>query len=109
MVQEMQIPITLLYLRQQIQLGVFDGALQTTEELIFNIRNEQKRMTELIEQITKDVLQITREQEFEKMLTRYEERRKQEDKQFREIKQLITYTIQEYNDQELTSKWSIIV
>ncbi|MXQ54970.1 hypothetical protein [Shimazuella alba] len=102
--QEMQISIMQMYFRQQIQRKVFDGALQTTEELIFSINNEKIKMKQLIERIVKDVLQIAKENEFEAMLVRYEKRMEQEKRQFDEISNLITHTISEYHKEMFAQK-----
>lgn len=102
--QEMQITIVQLYFRQQIQRKVFDGALHTIEELIFAITNEKVRMNRLIERILKNVLEIARENEFEGMMERYETRLLQENQQFTEINELISYTIDQYHNQEMTEK-----
>ena len=57
---ELQISIAQLYLRQQIQKGVFDGALRTVEELALAVRAEKERIQRLEQRIIQDVLQVAR-------------------------------------------------
>jgi hypothetical protein len=73
MYNELQVSITQLYLRQQIQKGVFDGALRSVEELALAVRNEKQKVRELEERIIRDVLQVAREKEIEAQLRRIDE------------------------------------
>ena len=73
MYNELQVSITQLYLRQQIQKGVFDGALRSVEELALAVKNEKQKIFLLQENIIRDVLQVAREKELEKQMERINE------------------------------------
>jgi hypothetical protein len=102
--QEMQITIMQLYFRQQIQRKVFDGAIQTVEEIIFTIQNRYNQMADILKRISKDVLQIARENEFERMMDSYERTLNYEKEVFGQLKELINYTLEEYYKGEWTKK-----
>jgi hypothetical protein len=96
MFQEMQITIMQMYFRQQIDRGVFDGAIRTVNEIIFVLRNRHNEMKQLIKAISKDVLKVAREKEYEKTIHRYEETLTNEKKAFIKLKEMVDYTLEEY-------------
>lgn len=104
MYNELQVSITQLYLRQQIQKGVFDGALRSVEELDLAVRNEREKIRKLEEKIIQDVMQVAREKEVEKQMDRINEQLMREKKVFSELEELIDHTMQEYRSGELTEK-----
>jgi|LFRM01.2.fsa_nt_gb formate dehydrogenase maturation protein FdhE len=104
MYNELQVSITQLYLRQQIQKGVFDGALRSVEELALAVKNEKQRIFLLQENIIRDVLQVAREKELEKQMERINEQLSREKVVFRELKELIDYTMEEYYSGKLSEK-----
>lgn len=53
---EFRINVTQLYLKQQIEKGVFVGALQTVNELNLQVRQLRERLTGLVENIRQNVL-----------------------------------------------------
>ena len=65
---ELQISIAQLYLRQQIQKGVFDGALRSIDELDLAVRKRKQRIQQLERKIIKDVLYVAREDELKKQI-----------------------------------------
>jgi len=109
MYNELQVSITQLYLRQQIQKGVFDGALRSVEELSLAVRNEKNKIKKLEEKIIRDVLQVAREQELEKQMERINEQLDREKKVFTELEQLIDNTMQQLNTGSLTEKEEIAI
>ncbi|MDD3653749.1 MAG: hypothetical protein PHO01_06140 [Desulfotomaculaceae bacterium] len=109
MYNELQVSIAQLYLRQQIQKGVFDGALRSAEELSLAVRNEKNKIKKLEEKIIRDVLQVAREQELEKQIDRINEQLKREKKVFEELEDLIEYTMQQLNSGDLTEKEEIAI
>lgn len=109
MYNELQISITQLYLRQQIQKGVFDGALRSVEELSLAVKNEKSKIKKLEERIIRDVLQVAREQELEKQIDRINEQLNREKKVFKELEDLIDYTMEQLNTGALTEKEEIAI
>jgi len=101
---ELQVSITQLYLRQQIQKGVFDGALRSVEELALAVRSEKEKIRQLQEKIIRDVLQVAKEQQLEKQLERINEQLSREKAVFNELQELIDYTMDEYHAGRLTVK-----
>ncbi len=101
---ELQVTIAQLYLRQQIQKGVFDGALRAVEELALAVRNEKERLRQLEERIIRDVLQVAREQELEKQYKRIDEQLQREQQVFQELAVLIEDTIAEYHSSKVSAK-----
>ncbi len=101
---ELQISISQLYLRQQIQRGIFDGALRSVDELALAVKNEKARIRHLEEQIIRDVLNVTRESEFEKQIERVNDQLEREKRVFAELKELIEFTLDEYHTGKLTAR-----
>lgn len=106
MYNELQVSITQLYLRQQIQKGVFDGALRSVEELSLAVKNEKAKIRELEERIIRDVLQVAREKELEKQMQRVNEQLERERRVFKELEELIEQTMQEYHSGAIGEKES---
>jgi hypothetical protein len=104
MYNELQVSITQLYLRQQIQKGVFAGALRSVEELALAVKNEKLKIRQLQEKIIRDVLQVAREQELERQMERINEQLAREKVVFDELKELIDFTMEEYYAGKLSEK-----
>ncbi len=104
MYNELQVSISQLYLRQQIQKGVFDGALRSVEELALAVKNEKNKIKELEEKIIRDVLLVAREEELENQLQRINDQLERESRVFNELKELIEYTLKEYRSGGLGEK-----
>ena len=104
MYNELQVSITQLYLRQQIQKGVFDGALRSVEELFLAVKNEKNKIKKLEEKMIRDVLQVAREQELEKQIDRINEQLNREKKVFVELEELIDHTMGELYSGSITGK-----
>lgn len=104
MYNELQVSITQLYLRQQIQKGVFDGALRSVEELALAVRNEKRKVRELEERIIRDVLQVAREREIEAQLKRIDEQLQREQEVFKELAQLVNETLEDLRSGTITAK-----
>jgi hypothetical protein len=101
---ELQVTIAQLYLRQQIQKGVFEGALRAVEELALAVHSEKIMLRQLEERIIRDVLQVAREQELEKQHQRIDEQLQREHEVFHELAQLIEETLAEYQGKNLNKK-----
>lgn len=104
MYNELQVSITQLYLRQQIQKGVFDGALRSVEELALAVQNEKVKIRQLEEKIIRDVLQVARENEVQKQMERINDQLEREKRVFQELKELIRNTSREYQVGQLSEK-----
>lgn len=102
--RELQVTIAQLYLRQQIQKGVFQGALRTVEELALAVRNEKERLRQLEERIIRDVLQVAREKELEKQFQRIDDQLQREQEVFQELAGLIESTMARYYEHAITPK-----
>lgn len=109
MYNELQVSITQLYLRQQIQKGVFDGALRSVEELSLAVKNEKARIRQLADKIMRDVRQVAREQELEKQMERVNQQLEREKKVFDELKELIEYTMEEFHSGTITDKEELAI
>lgn len=101
MYNELQVSISQLYLRAQIQKGVFDGALHSVAELALAVQNERKKIKELEERIIRDVLQVAREKELEDRLKQINYQMLREKEVFHELQELIDFTMKEYRDGQL--------
>ncbi|MBM7558092.1 hypothetical protein [Halanaerobacter jeridensis] len=95
---ELQVSITQLYLKQQIQKGVFDGALDSVEELKLAVKNEKKRLQELREKIIRDVLQVAKEGSYQQELDRINDQLDRESETFEELMELVKETIDKYQE-----------
>lgn len=104
MYNELQVSITQLYLRQQIQKGVFDGALRSVEELALAVRSEKQKVRQLEERIIRDVLQVARERELEVQLRRIDEQLQREQQVFKELAQLVGETLEDLRSGGITPK-----
>ena len=98
MYNELQVSISQLYLKQQIQKGVFDGALRSVRELKLAVKNEQERLKKLREQIIRDVLQVTREGAYRKELDRINDQLNREQETFQELMKLVEDTLEHYHE-----------
>ncbi len=95
---ELQVSISQLYLKQQIQKGVFDGALRTVKELELAVRNEKERLRSLREKIIRDVLQVAREGDYREELDRINDQLDREQDTFQELMKLVTNTLADYEN-----------
>lgn len=85
---EFRINITQLYLRQQIERGVFVGALQTVNELNLQVRQLRERMEGLLERIRQNVFGV----DFNELKVLFEKIREQfqaERREFTTIKHIL--------------------
>ncbi len=98
MYSELQVSISQLYLKQQIQKGVFDGALRSIKELKLAVKNEKQRLKKLREKIIRDVLQVAREGAYREELKRINQQLKREQDTFEELMQLVVETLDKYSN-----------
>lgn len=85
---EFRLNVTQLYLRQQIEKGVFVGALQTVNELNLQVRQLRERIERILEGIRQNVLGIDF-QELKNLLERIQEQFKAERKEFTNIRHIL--------------------
>lgn len=100
MLNEIKVSIKTLYIRQQIERGVWDDALAGVQELRALVRDEADRITELAEKIRKDVLSVHRRNELQALLQRINEQIKRERREFTELRALVTQVKEEHDDEE---------
>lgn len=85
---EFRINITQMYLKQQIEKGVFSGALQTVNELNLQVRQLRERLENLLLNIRQNVLGIDFE-ELKLLFTRIKEQFEAERREFHNIKRIL--------------------
>jgi hypothetical protein len=85
---EFRMNVTQLYLRQQIEKGVFVGALQTVNELSLQVRQLRERIENIMESIRQNVLGVEFE-ELKRLLERIQEQFNLERKEFSNIKHIL--------------------
>ncbi|MCM3737885.1 hypothetical protein M3215_19380 [Bacillus cytotoxicus] len=104
MFNELQISISQLYFKQQMEKGLFDGALRTVHELSLQIQSEKQKMIELQGKIIRDAIKVSKKKELEQQMQRVNEQTKRERKTFLELKQLVEDALNRYYNGELTKK-----
>jgi len=85
---EFRLNVTQLYLRQQIEKGVFVGALQTINELSLQVRQLRERIERIMEGIKQNVLGVNF-QELKNLLERIQEQFNVERKEFSNIRHIL--------------------
>lgn len=85
---EFRINVTQLYLKQQIEKGVFSGALQTVNELNLQVRQLRERLESLLLNIRQNVLAIDFE-DLKKLFASIKEQFERERREFRNIKRIL--------------------
>lgn len=85
---EFRINITQMYLKQQIEKGVFSGALQTVNELNLQVRQLRERLENLLLNIRQNVLGIDFE-ELKILFVRIKEQFESERREFHNIKRIL--------------------
>ncbi|WP_242313893.1 hypothetical protein [Bacillus cereus group sp. BfR-BA-01355] len=104
MFNELQISISQLYFKQQMEKGLFDGALRTVRELSLQIRSEKQKMIELQGKIIKDAIEVSKKKELELQMKRVNEQTVRERTTFLELKHLVEDALHRYYKGELTKK-----
>ncbi|AZN40407.1 hypothetical protein [Paenibacillus albus] len=108
MLGEIKVSISQLYLRQQIEKGVWDDASRTVKELRSLVIEEEESILKLAEKIQKDVLLVNQEQELKKQLERINDQIERERRDFKELQDLIRAIKNEHQDKmslkEITDK-----
>ena len=85
---EFRLNVTQLYLRQQIEKGVFVGALQTVNELGLQVRQLRERIESILEGIRQNVLGVKFE-DLKSLLERIQEQFNIERKEFSNIRHIL--------------------
>ncbi|GAE89321.1 hypothetical protein [Acetivibrio straminisolvens] len=85
---EFRINITQLYLKQQIEKGIFSGALQTVNELNLQVRQLREKLESLLLNIRQNVLGIDFE-DLKQLFSRIKEQFEIERREFGNIKRIL--------------------
>ncbi|HHV29135.1 hypothetical protein [Acetivibrio mesophilus] len=85
---EFRINITQMYLKQQIEKGVFSGALQTVNELNLQVRQLREKLESLLLNIRQNVLGIDFE-DLKQLFSRIKEQFEVERREFHNIKRIL--------------------
>lgn len=85
---EFRINVTQMYLKQQIEKGVFSGALQTVNELNLQVRQLRERLETLLLNIRQNVLGIDFE-DLKKLFEKIKEQFETERREFKNIKRIL--------------------
>ncbi|QDS36635.1 hypothetical protein [Brevibacillus brevis] len=101
---EYQISITQLFLRQQIQKGVFDGALRTIDELNLSIRTKLGEMEHLEWDMRRDVLDFSRKALWEKQLQKNAEQFAREKEVFADLMIISKDSIRRHENDNLSDR-----
>lgn len=101
---EYKISINQLYLSQQIERGIFDGALRTVEELELAVNSEFQRLKHLEDNIKNDVLNVNIDNYYVKQVDKIYEQLEREKKIFTDISNLIITTKNNLNSERLNAK-----
>lgn len=101
---EFRINVTQMYLKQQIEKGIFSGALQTVNELNLQVRQLREKLESLLLNIRQNVLGIDFE-ELKALFTRIKEQFESERREFNNIRRILKEQRQSiekigYNDLE---------
>lgn len=85
---EFRLNVTQLYLRQQIEKGVFVGAIQTVNELSLQVRQLRERIESIMEEIRQNVLGVKFE-DLKSLLERIQEQFNIERREFTNIRHIL--------------------
>ncbi|WP_347940330.1 hypothetical protein AAEY33_22170 [Peribacillus simplex] len=84
---EMQISITMLYFKQQLEKGAYSQVLNIAKELLFQIDSQIRTMDDYEEKIKRNVLSAFNQKELESRLQRSYEQTKSERKQIADLQE----------------------
>ncbi|MNW47140.1 hypothetical protein D3C74_244620 [compost metagenome] len=104
MYNELQISITQLYFKQQMQKGLFNEALKAAIDMIGLIQSEKSKMRSLRSDIMRDALGVSKRQELEQRLSSAHDKMEREREMFRSLKGLVDEKLTSYYNGELTEK-----
>jgi hypothetical protein len=104
MFSEMQISITMLYFKQQLEKSLYGPALSTVKELFFQIEMQIRSIEDYEEKIKRNTLSVFNRQEIEE---RYENSYKQtleEKEQLKNLREYVGNVVANYMSGNLTKK-----
>lgn len=104
MYSEMQITVTMLYFKQQLEKGSFSPALNAAKELLFQIDQQRKSIKATTEQIKRNALSSFNQQKLERQLNNSFAQTKQERKQLIELDGEIDKVKSNYQGGNLSKK-----
>lgn len=102
--KEIQISINQIYLRQQIERGIFDGAVSTSKELLYTIEMQHNELAALESSIRKDAFKIATENKLNDYLNFLHEHFKKQKEDFNDLKSLIKQTFLEISINQASEK-----
>ncbi|WML26322.1 hypothetical protein [Neobacillus sp. OS1-33] len=101
---EMQISITMLYFKQQLEKGAYSQVLNIAKELLFQIDSQIRAMDDYEEQIKRNVLSAFNQKELETRLQRSYDQTKSERKQIIDLQNNVDRVKLNYVNGVLTNK-----
>lgn len=104
MYSEMQITVTMLYFKQQLEKGSFSPALNAAKELLFQIDQQRKSIEITADQIKRNALSSFNQQKLEKQFENSFEQTKQERTQLIELEDSIEKVKVNYQGGNLSRK-----
>lgn len=104
MYSEIQITVTMLYFKQQLDKGSFGPALNAAKELLFQIEHQRKSIRNTAEQIKRNALSSFNQKRLEKQLENSFEQTKQERTQLKDLQDAIEKVKVNYQGGNLSRK-----
>ncbi|WP_144462439.1 hypothetical protein [Siminovitchia fortis] len=104
MYSEMQITVTMLYFKQQLEKGSFSAALNAAKELLFQIEQQRKTMKSTEEQIKRNALSFFNQKRLERQFKLSLEQTIEERTQLRDLQSAIEKVKQNYQVGNLSRK-----
>ena len=101
--RELRVTVAQIYLRQQIERGVFEGALKAVDDLHLDVQQVYGELQEMRRCILRDVQTVSIER-YKRMVQRVQQQFSQEKKVFAELKELLRQTEQELRAKYITPK-----
>lgn len=89
MLQELQLSISQLYFKQQMQKGLYDHALYAVNEMYLLVQNDIKKWKQLQQDILSNMLEVAKEQKWKRKLEETRKLAYSERERFQELKQLV--------------------
>jgi hypothetical protein len=100
---ELRISISQLYLRQQIEKGVFQEALRTVDELYTQVKGLHDRLENMKLQVIRNVSQVS-VSDYIRVTAEVQEQLKREKEVFKSLQVLLKQTQATYRSRELSAK-----
>ncbi|QST02701.1 hypothetical protein IMZ31_19320 (plasmid) [Pontibacillus sp. ALD_SL1] len=101
---ELRTSIRALFFRQQVEKGVFEGALQELKEMLVDVYNERQEIIRLKKTIQKNTLKTFQSGEIEKRIERINERFERKQEVFSDMLDFIEDTRKHKEEEELGEK-----